>query len=63
MSDECDSLDAVFVHDEGPGDTTPKPCPPHLLPYLLKERKLLEDAGLLPPLASDNRPPAADPGQ
>jgi hypothetical protein len=36
--------------DEGPGDTTPGLPEPYMIPHLLRRRKELEEAGLLPPL-------------
>jgi hypothetical protein len=52
--------DTVFLLD-GPGDTTVRPCPPELLPIMLKERDKYVQAGLLPPWTGpwpENQPPA-----
>ena len=34
-----DSRDCLIIYDDGPGDTTVRPCRPELLPYLLAERE------------------------
>ena len=44
--------------DDGPGDTTVRPCRPELRPLLEAEREKLRKYGALPP----EPPPAADAG-
>jgi len=36
-----DSRDSEILIIDGPGDTTVRPSPPHLLPFLLAERERL----------------------
>jgi hypothetical protein len=34
-----DSLDCLIIFDDGPGDTTVRPCPPELLASSMAERE------------------------
>lgn len=51
QSSGFDSRDCLIIIDDGPGDTTIRPCPPEHLPFLLAEREKLIRYGVpMPPL-------------
>ncbi len=62
--DEFVRVEGTVIIIDGPGDTTHRPCPPEMLPILLKEREKYVQAGRLPPWTGpwpENQHPEAAP--
>ena len=49
-----DSRDIIIIIDDGPGDSTPRPCNPKFLKQAMMEREKIEKWGKL---VNDSKPP------